>query len=206
VSDDDVIEYLEITSTVGDAVQIDNTDNVTLRHCKINHDGGHGIDAQNNGTLKIHDVDIVYDGAPPTGENSGEFDNIALYLSPGAIVTNVRASKGSALVYVNDSDGVVVSFLEGYDVRGPNPRGNLCFFNASDDCILQDFSIVNIVGQSMPQDIVNIYQSDGCIVRRGYIDTNDSPTGICVICGNSWSAPWPRNSSRLSKLTRSSAT
>jgi len=73
-----------------------------------------------------------------------------------------------------------LSQIEGYDFRGPFPRGQLVQFNASDGGLLDGFSVVN-GHTSWTEDNVNIYKSKNVVVRNGFIDGNNSPSGVGVI-------------------------
>jgi hypothetical protein len=92
----------------------------------------------------------------------------------------VRLTGGSAGIYVLESPGAQLSFLEGHNFRGPNPRGQLTQFNLSPEGLLEDFSVINTVGVAKPEDVVSVYQSDRTVVRRGLVDGNDSTHGVGV--------------------------
>jgi hypothetical protein len=99
---------------------------------------------------------------------------------PGAIVTRVKASRGSSNIYAEGSEGVRLSLLELHDARGPTPRGQNVQFNRSPNSVLEDFSAEN-GPTSWTEDNVSIFRSDRCVVRRGLVSYNNSPTGDGII-------------------------
>ena len=78
-----------------------------------------------------------------------------------------------------------MKFLELHDARGPMPRGQNVQFNQSPDSILEDFSAEN-GPTSWTEDNVSVFRSDRCIVRRGLVSYNNSPTGDGVMVEGSF--------------------
>ena len=54
-------------------------------------------------------------------------------------------------------------------------------FNKSPNCILEDFSVINDPETSWVEDNISIFRSDNCVVRRGLIDGNNSPSGVAIM-------------------------
>ena len=50
--------------------------------------------------------------------------------------------------------------------------------------MLEDYSAVNEDGGMWTEDNVSIYRSENCVVRRGLLDGNNSPTGVGVMFEN----------------------
>jgi hypothetical protein len=96
-------------------------------------------------------------------------------------INRVRGRDGSSIIRMLNCPRPYVSFLEGYDVRGPNPRGNLLQWDACHDAVLEDFSIINRGNVATPQDVVSSYQSHNSTIRRGFIHGSNSTNGQCVI-------------------------
>ncbi len=92
----------------------------------------------------------------------------------------MRLTRGSSGIYLVECPDSQLSFLEGHDFRGPFPRGQLVQWDKSNNGLLADFPVINPPG-SWPEDNVNIYQSSNVTVRRGFIDGNNSPSGVGVI-------------------------
>ena len=76
-------------------------------------------------------------------------------------------------------------------MRGPYPRGQLVQFDKSNDCLLEDFSVVNRPGQSWVEDNISVYRSSKCVIRRGLVDGNDSPGGVGIMVEQSASREAP---------------
>jgi hypothetical protein len=180
--DGQVIENLRIVSTSGPAIKVDGHAKVVIRNVQILHEGGPGI-AITGGSddIVIEDVSIEHTGAPDSGKNpSPELNNIQCYGSSHPTIRRARLSRGSSGVYLVECPSSELSFLEGHDFRGPFPRGQLVQWDKSNDGVLEDFSVINPAG-SWPEDNVNVYQSTNVEIRRGFIDGNNSPSGIGVI-------------------------
>jgi hypothetical protein len=177
-----IIENLQITSNGQPAITVDGFSGVIIRNVVIRYKGAHGVKVNNAPDTRIEHVDIENIGAPAAGPlSSSEQNNIQVDNSPRLIVENAKLSRGSAGIYMYGSPNSHLSFIEGYDFRGPFPRGQLAQWNNSNNSILEDFSVVNPQATSWVEDNVNIYGSPGAIVRRGLIDGNNSPSGIGVI-------------------------
>lgn len=177
-----VIQNLDVTSTSGNDITVNGFSNVVIKNCKITHTGGAGIRATNADGLRIENVNVIHAGAPASGQNpSDDRNNIDVFSSDDVVVLNARLAKGSSGIYVLDSNRPSISFVEGYDFRGPFPRGQIVQLNKSHNGIIQDFYNQNPPATAWTEDNINIFQSDNAIVRRGLIDGNNSPSGVGVI-------------------------
>ncbi|HEY1945147.1 MAG TPA: hypothetical protein VGH40_23780 [Roseiarcus sp.] len=175
-ADGQVIANLDIDSRFGDAVTVTHQ-GVTVRNCRIRHDGRHGVHATSAIGLVLQDLEIAHIGAPASGAALGPHrNNINLQGCPNATITRVKASSGSSNIYLEHSEGARLSFLELHDARGPEPRGQNVQFNQSPNSILEDFSAEN-GPTSWTEDNVSAYRSDRCVIRRGLVSYNNSPTG-----------------------------
>ncbi|MFC1458483.1 hypothetical protein ACETIH_17615 [Microvirga arabica] len=184
-ADGDVIEGLDVTSRSGSAIGIKHK-NVKVRNCRIRHAGGNGIAAKNAPGLLLEGLDIQHIGAPASGESPNDnCNNIDLENCPGAVITRIRAARGSANIYLLTSGGSKLSFLELHDARGPLPRGQNMQFDKSPNSVLADFSAEN-GPSSWTEDNISVFQSDRCIVRRGLVSYNNSPTGFGVMVEGSF--------------------
>ena len=177
-----VIQNLRITSTAGNAVTVNGHSNVTLKNLKIRHAGGRGIYFVNAPGLRIENVEIEYTAAPAAGANpSYDVNNIEGVNSSGVVITRAKLARGSTGIYLVNSNGSRLSFIEGHDFRGPFPRGQVVQWNSSDDGRLEDFSVESPLATSWTEDNVNAYDSVGITIERGLIDGNNSPSGCGVI-------------------------
>lgn len=180
-ADGQVVEHLRITSLSGTALRVGGHKNVVLRNLDIRHQGGPGISVANADDIRIENVAIEHTGAPASGQNpSSSLNNIDCYLSQRPVVVNVRLTRGSSGIYLQQCPSSTLSHVEGHDFRGPFPRGQLVQWNASNDGTLEDFSVENGTS-SWPEDNVNMYKSLNMTVRRGLVDGNSSPSGVGVI-------------------------
>jgi hypothetical protein len=174
--DGDVIENLDIDAGSGDALTVRHR-RVTIRNCRIRHAAGHGVHAFDAPGLVLQDLDIDHVGAPATGPGPREHrHNVNIENCPGTIITRLKASRGASNIYAVKSAGLRLNLLELHDARGPFPRGQNVQFNQSPDSILEDFSAEN-GPTSWTEDNVSVFQSDRCIVRRGLVFYNNSPSG-----------------------------
>jgi hypothetical protein len=180
--DGQIIEGLRITARNEPAILVRGLSDVVIRNVEIFHKGGHGVACENSPGLLIENVSIVHFGER-TG--SAQENNIACYRAEGLEVRNARLRGGSAGVYVLESPRVRLSHVEGYDFRGPDPRGQLVQFNKSPNCVLQDFSAINDPVVAWTADNVSLYYSDNCTVRRGLLDGNNGPWSVGVMFENS---------------------
>ncbi|WP_410825769.1 right-handed parallel beta-helix repeat-containing protein [Methylobacterium sp. sgz302003] len=182
----DVIENLDIY-TDGVGIELEDDDNVTIRNVRIHYNGANqgsaGIDAVGADGLTIQGVEVINAGAPASGPNSdgGEF-GVSLFSSPGASVNGVTVRDASTGVYLQESPNATLEGIEGYNMRGPFPRGQLVQFNRSGDSSLNNFSVFNDLDTAWTEDNIHIGEgSDGITVTNGLIDGNNSPSGVGVM-------------------------
>ncbi len=180
-----VIENLVITSTNGPAIQINGFSGVAIDNVVIHHNGGPGIALAFAPNTVITNADIIFDGAPSAGADPSTNDNnIDCLKSDGLSVSNVRLTKGSSGIYLNQCRGSKLSAIEGHDQRGPFPRGQLVQWDNSNHGALSNFSDENSLTTSWTEDNVNIYQTQHIKITDGLVDTNNSPSGDGVIADN----------------------
>ena len=178
--DGQVIENLDIGAHAGTGITVIHR-GVTVRRCRIRHAGGHGLHAQGAAGLRLEDLEIDHVGAPPVGASSSrDRNNIDLDGCPGAVITRVKASRGSANMYLKRSEGARLNLLELHDARGPEPRGQNVQFHRSPGSLLEEFSAEN-GPLSWTEDNISVFRSDRCIVMHGLVSYNNSPTGDGVM-------------------------
>jgi Right handed beta helix region len=180
--DGQIIEGLRIHSINKPGIVVRDLSNITIRNVEILHEGAHGILCENSPGLLIENVSIVHSGART---RSAEENNISCYSANGLRIRNARLRGGSAGVYVVESAHAHLSYLEGYDFRGPDPRGQFVQFDKSPNCTLQYFSAINNPRVAWTADNVSIYFSDGCTVRRGLLEGNNGPWSVGIMFENS---------------------
>lgn len=175
-----IIENLDIYAPNGNGITIRHK-GVVVRNCRVRHAMGSGIYAWRAAGIRLQDLEIDHVGAPPSGAGpSKSRNNIELVSCPHAIMIRVKASRGSSNVYVVDSPGTQMSFLELHDARGPFPRGQNLQFNRSPDASLEVFSAEN-GPTSWTEDNISAFHSARCTVRRGLVFYNNSPTGVGIM-------------------------
>ena len=184
-ADGQIIENLDVDAPLGNGVSILHRQ-VTVRNCRICHAGGHGVNALNAPELVLQDLEIDNVGAPSSGVGpSTRCNNIYLYSCPNATITRVKASRGSSNIYAVNSEGIRMTLLELHDARGPFPRGQNVQLHRSPNSILEDFSAEN-GPTSWTEDNVSVFRSDRCLIRRGLVCYNNSPTGDGVMIEGSF--------------------
>ncbi len=180
-SDGQVIENLHIVASGTPGIEVNGFADVVIRNVWIEHTGDAGIAFASANNLTIENAVVEHTGSPASGANDSEtLNNIDGYDSEAPVISRVRLKQGSSGIYLVQCPNSRLSFVEGYDFRGPFPRGQLVQWNHCDGSKLEDFSVINPEG-SWPEDNVNVYQTLGVEIRRGHIDGNNSPSGVGVI-------------------------
>jgi len=184
-ADGDIIENLDIDAPFGDGISVSHP-RVTVRNCRIRHAEGHGVYATDAAGLVLQTLEIDHVGAPQSGAGSSPHrNNVHIEQCPDTTIDRVKASRGSSNIYVELSERTHMSFLELHDARGPLPRGQNVQLNLSPNSVLEDFSAEN-GPTSWTEDNVSMFQSDRCLVRRGLVSYNNSPSGDGVMIEGSF--------------------
>jgi hypothetical protein len=184
-ADGQLIENLDVEASFGNGVTVLHRD-VTVRNCRIRYAEGHGVHAEGATGLVLQNIEIDHVGAPLSGAGPSDLRNcVNLEACPGATVNRVKASRGSSNIYVVSSEGVRLRYLELHDARGPMPRGQNVQFHRSPNSMLEDFSAEN-GPTSWTEDNISVFRSDSCVVRRGLVSYNNSPTGDGVMIEGSF--------------------
>ena len=185
-NDGDVIQNLDIYVDSGVAVTID-ANNVTLQDVRIHYNGAGG-EAEGMGVVvngannTIRNVEIFNAGAPAAGaEVNAEHYGIQALDAQNLTITNATIHDASTGIYLLNSPGTTLQGIEGYDMRGPMPRGQLVQFDKSGDSTLTDFSVHNDPGVAWTEDNISVYQSPNVTIQNGVIDGNNSPSGVGVM-------------------------
>ena len=179
--DGQIIEDLRIIAKDVPAIRVEGHRGVTIRNVEIEHTGAPGIWFTHADDLSIENAEIIHAGAPASGSNANpELVNIIGEASERVRVDHVTLRRGSAGIYLLQCPSSRLRNIDGHDIRGPLPRGQLVQWDKSDDGALEDFSVVN-TGTSWSEDNVNAYRSRNMTIRRGFIDGNNSPTGVAVV-------------------------
>jgi hypothetical protein len=175
-----VLENLRIDAS-GEPAIIIAADRVTVRNVHVTHRGAAGISIEGAADVVLENVVVEHAAAPATGphETSDQI-NIEVFDSPRLRVDGARLARGSSGIYILESPRSDLRRIQGEDFRGPFPRGQLVQWDKSSNSVLDGFSVVN-TADSWPEDNVNVYQSAAMQIRNGFIDGNNSPSGVGVI-------------------------
>jgi hypothetical protein len=180
--DGQVIEGLRIDAHGTDGITIAGLRDVTVRNVEIFHSGGRGILVENASYVTIDNVRIVHSGAPPEGDSpSIEANNVECRGSFRFNLRNARLLQGSSGVYLSECDDATLEHVEGYDFRGPFPRGQFVQFNRSDNPALHDFFAFNPPGNTSTEDTVSVFKSDSAHVSDGLVDGSYDETGVGIM-------------------------
>ena len=144
-----------------DAVQIDADPSITLKHC-----ADIVIDASELRSIKLENCERI------TIRNGWLHDSdriaVDVYRSREVRVEGCRIENVVNGVYAVESQSIAVVGNFVRNVRGPYPRGQMVQFNnvtGPDNRVMLNYAI-NERGKSSPEDVINLYQSEG---------TKDSP-------------------------------
>ena len=176
--DGQIIQGLRIDAMDEPGILVHNLANVVIRNVEIVHEGAPGISCDGSPRLSITNVSITRLGSD---DSSIEENNIHAYLCNDLRVRHARLTSGSSGVYMLRSRNAHLSYIEGYNFLGPNPRGQLAQFDRSSHCVLENFSANNDPDVSKTEDIVSVYFGNNCTVRRGLLVGNNSPWGVGVM-------------------------
>jgi len=163
--------------------------NVTVRNVRIRHTGTlNGLRCHFRGDgMRVENVDIVHVGVPKPNKDAWTATNgkvnIVIEGCNDVIVNKARVEGGAAGVYVLDATNVTLQFIQAKNMRGPFPAGQAVQFNKSPGSLLEDFSVFNDPDPtvSWPEDNISSYKSPNNVVRRGFIDGNNSTHGVGVM-------------------------
>ena len=177
----EVIEnlYLDVTGNQP-AINI-TSDGVTIRNVYIKTTTGDGIDVfGDNATISNVEVDATTptDNGGMDGEGS---DGVYAYGVSGLKVDHATFRNTGSGVATGQSPGTVLSNIEGYNMQGPFPGGQLVQFGESDGSSLTNFYVDNDPKISHPEDDISVYNSRNVTISRGVLDGDNSPSGVGVM-------------------------
>ncbi|MDD5263094.1 MAG: hypothetical protein PHD76_14725, partial [Methylacidiphilales bacterium] len=155
-----------------------------LLNCLIKHQLGTGVSITGGSDdYTIDTCNIICTAAPAVGPNPNSgMNNIYVNASARGKINNVRLENGSTGIYmVQCSQGPTITQIEGHNMRGPFPRGQLMQADNSPNGSLSNFSIVNDRNIAWTEDCINIYECSGWSISQGLIDGNNSPSGDNII-------------------------
>ena len=180
--DGQVIENLDLWVSDGDAIRVDHK-NVVIRNVTIHHADGNGIVVEDVSGVTVQNA-LIVNSDPPTG-NGGETDpettGIRVVNAANFTASHVTLQDSGTGIYLGQSPGAKLSYIEGHDFHGPFPGGQLVQFYQSPNGRLSDFAVTNDPGHSHVEDNVSIIDSPNVTIANGVIDGNNSPSGVGVM-------------------------
>jgi hypothetical protein len=177
-----IIENLDLHVASGDAITVTH-DDVIIRNCRVYHETGHGVSLVGASNVVIENCEII-NAAPPQGnapETSAKICNISTYGSPNLTVDRVTVRDGSSGIRLVDSPGATISNVEGYNFRGPFPRGQFVQLDNSHKSALKSFYVYSDPANSHVEDNISVYNSQNVTIADGLIDGNNSPSGVGIM-------------------------
>ena len=179
--DGQIIENLDLWVSDGDAIRVEH-DNVVIRNVTIHHADGHGIVVEDSSGVSVQNS-LIVNSDPPDGNQglTGEATGIRVVNSPDFTASHVTLQDSGTGIYLGQSPGAKLSYIEGHDFHGPFPGGQLVQFFQSPNGSLSDFAVTNDPGHSHVEDNVSIIDSQNVSIANGVIDGNNSPSGVGVM-------------------------
>lgn len=191
-----VISGLAITATGGvDGIDVNGFSDVVITGCLIHYEDARGIKFDHADRITIQNCNIVKTNSPAHGANAvANCNGIEGSNSVSPLIGGWTAALGNRVencgagIYLAACVAPIVRFLEGHNMRGPFPRGQLVQFNGcTGGGRIVDFSVVNDLAISWTEDCINVFNSPNVEVLRGVIDGNNSPSGDGVMIEGSLS-------------------
>ena len=146
-------------------IEYANKSNFSIKGLEIANPTGHSISLTNCSNITIQNCKL----------GPSKMEGVYLYNCTNVTITNCTMEKVQTGVLAESCSGIKFEYNEVKNVQGPFPRGQMILLaNCSGGGNSISFNISeNILGQSYPEDIINMYMSSG---------TADSP----IIISNNW--------------------
>ena len=155
---DHTVQALKIAASEGKppaaGIVVENCESLTILCCEISPGEAVGISVSHSKAIRILNNWI---------HDTGKKLSISLYKCADVLVQGNRLERGASGVYALECTGVKVigNYVE--DVQGPFPRGQLAQFDkvtGEGNAVSHNYGI-NFAGRSTPEDMINIYKSEG---------------------------------------------
>lgn len=180
-----IFENLDIWADGVSGIVIDGATNITLKNIRIRHTKSKGIEIWNSSKIRLEGLSVKYIRPPNLKPSDPNDDlnrvNISCDNTTEFSAERVRLEDGSSGIRTSNCPGTKLSFIEGHNFRGPWTTGPMVQFGYSDGSVLEDFSAENDRYNSFVEDIISVFNSSNCLIRRGLIDGNNSPAGVGVM-------------------------
>lgn len=177
------IENLHIRTSNQHGIEINGFTGVVISNCIIEYTGAYvGIKFSNADNLTIENCSIKYTDAPSSGPLPDATRNcIEGFNSQNLGITHVKVEDGSTGIRLDQCDESVLTYIEGHNMRGPFPRGQLVQYDKCIGGLLENFSVINDREIAWTEDNISIYKSAGQQIKKGLIVGNNSPRGVGVM-------------------------
>lgn len=177
------IENLHIKTSNQHGIEINGFTGVVISNCIIEYTGAYvGIKFAMADNLTIENCSIKYTNAPSSGPLPDATRNcIEGFDTENLVLTHVKVEDGSTGIRLDQCDESVLTFIEGHNMRGPFPRGQLVQYDKCIGGLLENFSVINDREIAWTEDNISIYKSAGQQIKKGLIVGNNSPNGVGVM-------------------------
>ena len=177
------IENLHIKTSNQHGIEINGFTGVVISNCIIEYTGAYmGIKFAKADNLTIENCSIKYTDAPSSGPLPDATRNcIEGFDTENLVITHVKVEDGSTGIRLDQCDESVLNYIEGHNMRGPFPRGQLVQYDKCIGGVLENFSVINDREIAWPEDNISIYKSAGQQIKKGLIVGNNSPRGVGVM-------------------------
>ncbi|SHJ71500.1 Right handed beta helix region [Maribacter aquivivus] len=177
------IENLHIKTLNQHGIEINGFTGVVISNCIIDYTGAYmGIKFAKADNLTIENCSIKYTDAPSSGPLPDATRNcIEGFDTENLVITHVKVEDGSTGIRLDQCDESVLTYIEGHNMRGPFPRGQLVQYDKCIGGLLENFSVINDREIAWTEDNISIYKSAGQQIKKGLIVGNNSPRGVGVM-------------------------
>ncbi|WP_282117794.1 right-handed parallel beta-helix repeat-containing protein [Maribacter aquivivus] len=177
------IENLHIKTSNQHGIEINGFTGVVISNCIIEYTGAYmGIKFAKADNLTIENCSIKYTDAPTSGPLPDATRNcIEGFDTENLVITHVKVEDGSTGIRLDQCDESVLTYIEGHNMRGPFPRGQLVQYDKCVGGLLENFSVINDREIAWTEDNISIYKSAGQQIKKGLIVGNNSPRGVGVM-------------------------
>jgi hypothetical protein len=180
-ADNQNIQDLYIVATGGSSgILINGFNNIVIKNCYIVHDQGSGIEIRNSKFTSIDYVEIDCTGAPSTGPGNIGSYNIHAQGSLNLSIGNIDLYNGSSGIFLENCLNPHIYTINGYNFRGPSPRGEFISMIGCNNPIIEDFYNKQDLLIGWNDSNIAFHNCSNVITRRGCVDGSNGSDGAGV--------------------------